>query len=479
MSRAVSFTARRPHPSGDEGQYPARRRWEGEGGTRRLLSVFLLALALLLYGMSTAEAAVQRVVSPQGIEAWLIEDRGNPLISIAIGFRGGAAADPAGKEGLARLVAGLLDEGAGDLDSTAFQAEIADRGIDFGFTADKDNITGRVRTLTRDRDEAFRLLRLALTAPRFDDAAIKRVRAQLLSALSRDAGNPQMIASHAWMRLELGDHPYGRSAKGTPAGLAAIAAADLHGFVARRFGRDQMRIAVVGDIDAAALAPLLDRTFAALPAKAGPIMVPPGRVAAEGGTAVVDQDLAQSIINFGHGGIARDDPDFYAAVLLDDIMGGGNFDSRLVKSLREQRGLVYSVETNLETFDQAALLAGSLGTKNASAGEAVALVRAEWQRMHDDGPSEAELAGAKIHVIGGFPLRFTSTASAASTLLGIQLDGLPIDYPEKRAALYRAVSLADAKRVARRLYDPAALRFLALGRPEGVTATLPAPAPAN
>src|SRR5262249_44446597 len=160
-------------PRSGRGRGPARQRGEGEGAARRWLRVVPLILALLLSGAYGAEAAVERVVSPQGIEAWLIEDRGNPLISIAIGFRGGAAADPAGKEGLARLVAGLLDEGAGDLDSAAFQAEIADRGIDFGFTADKDNVTGRVRTLTRDRDEAFRLLRLAVTAPRFDDPAIK------------------------------------------------------------------------------------------------------------------------------------------------------------------------------------------------------------------------------------------------------------------------------------------------------------------
>lgn len=440
--------------------------------TRLLLTLVLTCLLAPL----AAAAGIERVVSPQGIEAWLIEDHSNPLISVTIGFQGGGSAtDPKGQEGLARLAAGLLDEGAGDMDSQAFQGRLDELGIELGFDADWDSLTGGMRLLSRDRAEAFRLLGLALTAPRFDADALARVKAQLRAAIAGDADDPETMAWQAWLTLALGDHPYARPIKGTPASIAAISAADLKGFVVRRLARDRMKIAVVGDIDAAGLAVLLDKTFGALPAKAAAIDVQQARFATPGGVAVVDRDLAQSVVQFGEAGIARSDPDYYAATLLDDIMGAGNLTSRLEDSLREKRGLVYSVGTYNASYDHASILGGSLATKNATAGEAIALVREEWQRMHDEGPSATELANAKTHVIGQFPVRFASTYGAARTLLGIQLDGLPIDYVDRREALYQQVTLEDARRVAGRVYDTAALRFLVLGHPQGVTATLASP----
>jgi len=444
------------------------------------VGALLACLLPLLAPAALAANGVEKVVSPGGIEAWLIEDHTNPLISVTIGFPSGSASDPAGKAGLARLTAGLLDEGAGDMDSAAFQARLDELGIELGFDADWDTLTGGMRLLTRDREEAFRLLGLALTAPRFDADAVARVKAQMLSAIAGDADDPETAAWQAWLRLALGDHPYVRPIKGTSASIAAITAADLKGYVAQHLARDQLHIAVVGDIAPATLATLLDKAFAALPAKAVPLDVPAAHFATPGGIAVIRRDLEQSVVVFGEAGTARKDPDYYAAVLLDDILGGGNLTSRLEESLREKRGLVYSVGTYNQSFDHVAILGGSLATKNATAGESIQLVREEWQRMHDVGPSATELADAKTHVIGQFPLRFTSTYGAARTLLAIQLDGQPIDYIDRRAALYQQVSLEDAKRVARKLYDAAALRFLLLGNPAaGVTATLPSPPPGD
>jgi zinc protease len=262
----------------------------------------------------------------------------------------------------------------------------------------------------------------------------------------------------------------------TPRALDALGAADLRRWTAARFGRDQMRVAVVGDIDAATLKRLLDRSFADLPAHAAPVDLPEASPPRQGGIALIEHDLEQSVVVFGEPGIKRGDPDYYAAALLDDIMGGGNFASRLQRTLREQRGLVYSIDTGLYTLDHAGLLSGSLGTKNASVAEAIALVRAEWQRMRDHGPTAAELADAKTHLIGAYPLRFVDSLGSAESLLAIQLEGLPIDYIEQRKQNYGAVTLADARRVAKRLYDPAGLRFLVLGKPAGLTATLPLPA---
>lgn len=441
---------------------------------RWLLAACLAGLGFLLAG-GVASAAVERVVSPGGIEAWLIEDHTNPLISLAIGFRGGSAQDPVGKEGMAFLAAGLLDEGAGGLDSATFQTKLSDLAIDFNFDADADSIIGSVRMLTAHRDEAFELLHLALTKPRIDAEPLMRVRNQVLSIIASEASSPDEVAGKAWFRMMLADHPYGRPAKGTAKSLAAITGTDLRKFAARQFTRERMLIAVVGDIGPADLARLLDRSFGDLPAHgASPALSeapPPG----PGGIAVMGRDLDQSVVLFGEAGIKRSDPDFYAAALLDDIVGGGDFSSRLTRDLRIKRGLVYGIETGLVTLDHAALLSGSFSTKNASAREAIELTRAEWKRMGEAGPSESELADAKAHLIGSYPLRFDSTQKAANVLLGIQLAGLPIDYVDKRAGYIQAVSLADAKRVARRLYHADDLRFLVLGRPVAVAGTLPVP----
>ncbi len=440
---------------------------------RRL--VFIVALLMGAGLAGGARAAVEKVVSPGGLEAWLIEDHTNPLISLAVGFRGGSALDPAGKEGLAYLESGLLDEGAGDLDSAAFQARVADLAIDFNFEATDDDFTAAMRTLSVHRDEAFSLLHLALTKPRIDAEPLARIRNQVLSIIASQASDPDHVAGQAWFRLMLDGHPYGRPNKGTAASLKAITADDLRSFAARRFGRDQLRIAVVGDITPADLAPLLDRTFGDLPPKAAPFDVPEAAAPGAGGTAVMERDLDQSVVLFGEAGIKRDDPDFYAAVLLDDIMGGGNFSSRLQRSLREKRGLVYSIDTGLVTLDHVGLLSGSFGTKNASAMEAIDLVREEWRRMGESGPTAAELADAKTHLIGEYPLRFDSTRKAADALLNIQLAGLAIDYVDTRASYFDRVTLADARRVAHRLYHADALRFLLLGHPAGVASSLPVP----
>lgn len=422
-----------------------------------------------------ASAAVERVVSANGIEAWLIEDHTNPLISIAIGFHGGSALDPAGKEGMAYLLSGLLDEGAGDLDSDAFQAKLADLGIDFSFEADSDSFIGQIRMLTAHRDEAFSLLHLALTRPRIDAAPLARIRGQVLATIASEAGEPDSVAGQAWFRMMFPGHPYARLTKGTAKSLNAITGTDLRNLARQRFGRDQLRIAVVGDINKTDLARLLDQSFGDLPAHAASPALPEAPPPGPGGIAVMGRDLDQSIVVFGEAGIRRDDPDFYAAALLDDILGGGDFSSRLTRELRIKRGFVYSISTDLITLDHGGLLSGSFSTKNASAAEAITLTRSEWQKMGDSGPTAAELADAKTHLIGAYPLRFGSTQNAAYALLGIELADLPMDYVDKRAGYLDGVSLADAKRVARRLYHAENLRFLVLGRPTGVTGTLPPP----
>jgi zinc protease len=432
----------------------------------------------LLCSTTPAHAAmnVQEVTSPGGVKAWLIEDHSMPLIAVGVGFHGGSALDPQGKEGLARFVSATLDEGAGDLPSREFQQRLNDLAIDFNFDAGIDDFTGTLRTLTDRRDQAFDLLHLALTAPRFDAEPVERIRGQLLAILADSSGEPGSIADRVWWHAAFPDHPYGRQTAGTAAGLKAISADDLRGFVTSRFARDNLILGVVGDISAADLKPLLDRTFGALPAAAGAIAVSESKPAASGAVMVVDRAVPQSVVLFGANGIKRQDPDFYAAYVMNHILGGGGFSSRLMQEVREKRGLVYSIDTNLLTLDHAAVVQGALGTKNASVAEAMALVKQEWKRMREDGPTADELAGAKLFLTGSYALRFGSTTAIANALVGVQLENFPPDYFAKRNGYIEAVTLEDVKRVAKRLLDADALTFVIVGQPAGVTPTQAAPA---
>ena len=242
---------------------------------RRALGAGLLSLSVALGALDpipAAEAAakVERVVSPGGIEAYLLREASIPFLSLSLHFRGGAALDPVGEEGLAYMVSGLLDEGAGDLDSQAFRTELEDRAIRLSFDAGRDEFTGRLKTLTRHRARAFELLRLALTEPRFDAEPVERIRNQVQADLRRRAEDPEYLAGLTWFATAFAEHPYGRPVEGSVESVAAIATADLGRFVADRLARDNLVVGVAGDVTAAELGPLLDRAFGDLPAHSAP-----------------------------------------------------------------------------------------------------------------------------------------------------------------------------------------------------------------
>ncbi len=443
---------------------------------RSIAIALILVLTGPLFGTLPARAIeVQRVISPGGIEAWLVEDHTNPIISFDLTFRGGAALDPVGKEGLANLVSSLIDEGAGDLDSLTFQGRLQDLSIRLSFSTGRDNFSGELRTLTENRDVAFELLRLALTEARFDEEPVGRIRSQILAGLGRDSQNPRSIVGRTMSKVLFPEHPYGRPVSGTTASVTDLSVADLRGFVAERFARNTLVVGVVGDITAEELARRLDETFLGLPETAAPAVVPDTLPDLEGGVVVVERDIPQSIVSFGHAGIARDDPDYYAAYVVNYILGGGGFSSRLYAEIREKRGLAYSVYAYLNSLDHAALVMGGVATRNERVAEALELIRAEWRRMSEAGPSETELRDAKTYLTGSFPLRFSSSGRISGMLAGMQLHDLGIDYLERRNGLIEAVTLEDARRVAARLYDADKLTVVVIGRPDGITATRPAP----
>ena len=434
-----------------------------------------LAFVAATVGFALAAPVVQamnieRIVSPSGIEAWLVQDKSGPLVALSYSFHGGSSQDPLEKSGAANLASDMLDEGAGELDSKAFHERLENHAIELGFQVGRDNFYGTLRTLTEHSAEAFNLLHLALTAPRFEAAALERVRGQVLSGLRRESTSPNSLASRRWWQIAFPDHPYGRESKGTVETVPAITPDDMRDYVKRVFARNELKIGIVGDVDAKTAGALIDRAFGTLPAQSNLRPVPQAVPAGMGRTVVIGLDVPQAVVTFGGPGLARNDPDFMAGYIVNHILGGGSFSSRLYREVREKRGLAYGVSDNLVWLRRAAVLIGGTATRADRTGDALAIIESETKRMAEAGPNADELAKAKSYLKGSYALGLDTSSKIAAQLVQIQVDNLGIDYIQRRSALIDAVTILDAKRVAKRLYGEGMLVTVA-GRPKGVTAT--------
>ena len=426
------------------------------------LTTLLLALVLLvLPALAPARAAVkiQEVTSDGGVTAWLVEDYTVPIVAVRFAFTGGSVQDPAGKEGLSNLMTGLFDEGAGDLDADAFQERLDEVGAEMSFDARRDAVYGSMRMLAEEREAAFDLLRLAVTQPRFDAGPIERIRAQIVTGIQREMRDPNVLGRDQFARALYGDHPYARRTDGTAESLAGLTAEDLRALHARTFARGNLSVAVVGAIDADALKVELDRVFGDLPAepRLDPVEKARLNLAQEVRYAY---PLPQATLQLVYPGLERDDPGFFAAFLMNHMLGGGTFSSRLFDEVREKRGLAYGVGSSLVTSDYSDMLVIGTSTRADRAQEALAVIRDVVREMADSGVSEEELARAKTYLVGAYAINnLDSSSSVARTLVELQKDKRGIDYIERRAALIEAVTLDEVKAAAQRLLttEPAVL----------------------
>jgi zinc protease len=430
-------------------------------------SVFASALCWFLMTLPAGAIEIKEVMSPGGIKAWLVEEHSLPLIAMSFSFDGGAATDPKDKAGLNYFLAAMLEEGAGDLNSEAFQNRRDELSVRIRFESTPDHFEGSFQALSENRDASFALLKLAITRPRFDPEPLERVRGQALLHIREHEESPEDIASDQWRKLVYPDHPYGRSDSGTAEGIAGITANDLRSSASTLFTRDRLKVVVVGDVDGPTVGRLLDATFGALPAVGKPLDVADAKAREGPVLTVVDRDIPQSIVRFGLPGIRRSDPDFLAAYVMNDILGGSGpaFGSRLIDAIREKRGLAYSVYSTLVSLDRGGLFIGGAATRNDKAIESVELVKSELKRFTEEGPTHQELADAKTYITGSYALRFDTTSHIADELLSIQQDDLGIDFVERRNRLVEAVTLKDVKRVARRLINSERLVITIVGRP--------------
>jgi zinc protease len=434
---------------------------------RRAAFAFTACLALATGAATPSRAAtsIQHLISPGGIEAWFVQDSTVPLIAMEYAFRGGAAQDPADKSGVGNMVADLLDEGSGDLDSKTFHERLDRRAIELSFSTSRDYFRGSLRMLKETRDEAFDLLRTSLTSPHFDSSDVERIRSQLLSGLRRETSSPNSLASRKFLQAAYGDHPYGRQSSGTLQSVPNIDINDLKDYTRRVLAKDTLRIAVVGDVDASTLGNLLDRTFGALPAKADLVPIADIQTSKPPQRYFVPLDVPQTVVMFGGPGPRRADPDFMASYVVNHILGGGS-SSRLYREVREKRGLAYSVSESLLWMDHSAMFIGSTGTRGDRAAQTVDAINKEVRRIAEQGPTQQELDEAKSYIEGSQMLALDSSSKLASAMLQYQLDKLGIDYIERRNAIVEAVTLDQAKQAAKRLWGQGLLTVVVGRAPE-------------
>jgi zinc protease len=439
--------------------------------TRALVFVGATLLSAPAWVADAQAMQIQPVTGASGVEAWLVEDHSVPVVTIRFAFAGGAARDPVGKGGAASMVASLLDEGAGPYDSLAFHRRIDDLAGQLRFSAAQDEFDGSLRSLKQNLSDSADLLRLALAEPRFAPEDIERIRGETLAGLARQAKNPRSLSGRLWMHDAFEKHPYGSSVDGSEESVGAITRDDLAAFAGARFHRSGLLVGVVGDIDKTEAAALIDRIFGDLPMGADETEIAETKPLDDGALVVSRAAVPQSVVTFGQAGPKRDDPAWYAAYVLNEILGGGGFRGRLMKEIREKRGLAYGVSTQLVPYRHAGLIVGNVATENGRVAESIALVREEWRHMREEGPTAVELQNAKTYLTGSFPLGLDSTQHIAGVLVQMQQDKLGIDYLDRRASLIGGVTLDEARSVAKKLFDPGALSFAVVGDPADVEPT--------
>jgi len=434
------------------------------------MRALIVSLSLILTAIMTpahALAPIEEVTTGSGVTAWMMRDDTNPIVSIRFSFAAGSVYDPEGKVGLAQLIAATLDEGAGPLSSQDFQGQLEDHSITLRFSAGQDRFSGEILTLKDTAPEAIRLATLALTEPRFDAEAVERMRGQLIASLRQEAEDPNTRAREAMAAQLFGTHPYARGTQELMAGLPSVTQADLKGFVDDFLVKDGLFISVVGDVTRQDAVRMIDAIFGQLPETGARPSIADVTPIFEKRLVIVEKEIPQTSVLMAQRGIDRHDPEFYSAYVLNYILGGGGFASRLYEEVREKRGLAYSVYSYLLGNDQVDYWMIGSGTQNARVAQTVDVIQDQWRKALEDGVNAEEVMNAKTYLTGSFPLRFSSSETISSILLSMQEDDLPMDFLETRNQQVEAVTLESVNRVAKKLLTPDALTTVLVGKPEG------------
>lgn len=433
-----------------------------------MFRVCLIVLVMLPCALVADE--VQQFKTPKGISVWLIENHNLPIIAMSFVWRGGIEGDDDAKQGLSHIAAHMLTKGAGTDDENAFQKKLQDHAITLGFRAQRDGIYGQMRSLKETWPLAADLLRASLNAPRFDTASLNEVKAETLTQLKRYQADPDWMLSRLMMCEAFAGHPYSKRTLGTPETLSRIAQDDLKRWH-KRLTRAELLVSVTGDISKDELNKQIDDMFGNLPETADQIAVPNAELKTAKEVFAIYYNGPQTSMILLWPGINRHDKDWYAAEVMNYILGGGSFSSRLMNEIREKRGLTYGISSGMSGFDHADTYTIQASFKNENAGQVMDFVKAQIARMRDTDVSADELKAAKDYLIGSYALGLTSTAQVAGHYLEIQREKLQVNEQQIREAGIMAVTSDDVRRVANRILNNDAMTAFFVGQPNGIIPT--------
>ena len=405
----------------------------------------------------------------QDKKAWLVNDKNLPIIALKLAFKAGSGIDFEGKKGTANLTASLLNEGAGDYSAKEFKKILADNSITLNFSVSHDNFYIDLYTLKENLNLSFQLLDLALTKPTFKLEEINRIKGNVKLLLEQSYKDPDEIGSRLFREILFEGHPYEYDSLGVIKDIDKIEKKDLEFFLENNLRIDNLYIAASGNISASELKKYLNKYFKNFDKKSKITSdIPVYKKTIKPKIFLHKKDLKQSSIIFAGEGISRNDPYFYPAYVMNYILGGGGFFSKLTTEIREKRGLVYSVYSYLYRYDKYNFFSGGAQTSNENVDKVIKIIKEELMKVKREGVTEEELKNAKNYLINSYVLRLDSNNKVASILLNTQMDGLNIDFFEKRNGYINSVSLEDIKKIANRILDENQIFFLVIGNPSNL-----------
>jgi zinc protease len=416
--------------------------------------IFLFIVQFARAGYS-AEPLGKRIVLDNGMVLLLSEKHDIPMVTMNMALRAGGMVEPSDKPGLAAITASLLTQGTASRTANQISREIDFVGGSLSVSGGDDFASASLRVLKKDLRMGLDLLSDVLLHPIFDQKEIDRKVKETLAEIQRQKEEPDSVAGEAFAKAVFGDHPYGKSNDEVAAYLPKMARQDIIDFYSERYSPNNTIIAVVGDAGEQEIRQLLNEYFKSWKKTEQPlrsIARPPVREKTT--VQKIDKSITQANIEMGHIGISREDPDYYAVMIMNYILGGGGFSARLMDNIRDNKGLAYDVHSGFSARKDPGAFSVSIQTKNESANEVIDETLKEIRRMQDELVSGKELADAKAYLTGSFPLKMDTSAKIAGILTSVEIYGLGLDYPQKYPGLINRVTREDIQRVAKKYLHP-------------------------
>ncbi|MGA9722260.1 MAG: pitrilysin family protein [Candidatus Binatus sp.] len=435
-------------------------------GTKNPMKIFVgvAAIAATLLAATASHALdIKKVTLSNGATLLVSEEHQLPMVTMMIEFDAGTRRDPKGKEGLAELTARCLSQGTKDLTATEFDQKSDFMGSSVSVSAGRDYSTAGMTTLKKYQGETLALLAGILMQPGLRDADIERKRAEQVAEIKSAEEQPGYTADVEFVKELFGDSPYGHPGAGSSDSVAKLTNDDVRGFYRDYYKLGGAIIAVAGDVSADEVKASLEKALAGLAGSVTPQADPPPINVAPGlHVKLIDRSVVQANILMGSGGVTRSNPDFYRLKVMNYILGGGGFSSRLVKVVRSAHGLAYSVNSGFEPGKFQGAFTIGLQTKNQSSNEAIDLILQQLREIQEKPVSDAELDGAKNFLIGSFPLNIERQSAIASFMIQIEFYGLGLDYAEQYPKLIGSVTKDDVLAVAKKYLHPDAMIVVAV-----------------